>query len=127
MGLIGAMVLAVIVAFIFAPYRRGNSLVPLIVLFAVLFFAGYAAQFWIVPFGPVMWGVSWFPVLLVILIFALLFSAQPTHRRTPVQSEVTDNAPAIAISVFIWILFLILLAAVIIGIFYPHALNNITK
>jgi hypothetical protein len=117
MALLGILIIALVVTLLFSPYRSRDSLLPLLVLFLVLFFAGYAAQLWIVPFGPVMWGVSWLPVLFVVLIFALLFSAPPAHRRAGGDEDM--NATAV-ISIFIWLLLLILAGAIIFGLYHPN-------
>jgi len=121
MGILGALIIALMVTLLFSPYKNRNSIIPFVILFLILFCAGFAAQFWIVPFGPILWGVSWFPVLFVVFIFALLFSSPPLHRTRGVTNiKETEISPAtIVISVFIWILFLILVAAIIAGLANP--------
>lgn len=118
MGLLGALVLAILVALLFSPYKRRDSIMPLVIFFLVLFFSGLAAQFWVVPFGPVIWGVYWLPVIFIVLMFALLLSAPPAHRRPAPAKENSVTDPAVtAMSVFIWILLLVLAVAVIVGFY----------
>jgi hypothetical protein len=114
MGIFGAFILAVMVSLLFSPYKNRASIMPMLVLFFVLFFTGLAAQFWIVPFGPTWGGVAWFPILFSMFIFALLFSAPPHHRKVPVANA-SSEAAASVISIFIWIILLILAIAVIAG------------
>jgi len=117
MGIFGAFILALLIAFLFSPYKNRDSAAPLLILFLVLFFGGLAAQFWIVPFGPIVWGVSWFPIFFIILIFGLLFSAPPRHRRAFSTKDTQVNEAA-TISIFIWVLLLILAIAAIVGLYY---------
>lgn len=118
MGVLAAFVIALIVAVLFSPYKRKDSVMPLVILFLVLFAAGVAAQFWIVPFGPVILGVAWFRILFIILIFALLFSASPPHRRTKVAEEDTGS---VVTAVFVWLILIILFIAIILGLYYSDA------
>jgi len=117
MGILGAFILAILVALLFSPNKSRDSIAPLMVLFFILFFAGLSAQFWIVPFGPVLWGVAWFPVFFIILIFALLFSVPPPRKKSlqGQGSEVDTTVPVIG--VFVWILFIILAIAAIAGLY----------
>jgi hypothetical protein len=116
---IAAFIIALFVTLLFIPgYRQNNvSMLPLLFLFFILLLGGIAAQFWIVPFGPVYYGVSWFPVLSVILFLTLLLSApSPYERRRAVRTE--ETAPAAAAgSIFIWLLFILLVTAVFIGLY----------
>ncbi len=80
----------------------------------ILILAGLAGSFWINPVGPVFWDIAFLPVLFVVFIFALLLAAAtpPSRRetgeyRSGEPSE--DEAGAIAIGSFFWILMSILL------------------
>ncbi len=90
----------------------------------ILILAGLAAEAWITPVGPVIWGFAWIPTLLVILIVALLLAAAtPTpHRRRRELNLEKEEEPseeetaAIAVGGFFWILMLILLGIAVWGI-----------
>jgi hypothetical protein len=121
MSIFAAFVLALLIALIISPaYRgRGNAAIgSLVVFFFILFMAGVASQFWIIPFGPVLWGIAWLPLLFIILIFAFLFAApspyQRSTTRTGEKAEEISTAGE-AISIFIWLLLSLLLIAIIIG------------
>jgi hypothetical protein len=122
MGILGAFIIALMVAILFSPYKGQNSVMPLVILFLVLFAAGIAAQFWVVPFGPVFLGVAWFRILFIVLIFALLFSSPPPHRRISSASEAVNEPVVTAVSVFVWIILFILVAAIVIGLYYSDVL-----
>lgn len=123
MGIFGAFVIAVIMAFLFSGYRKKNSVMPLVILFLVLFFAGVSAQFWIVPFGPKIWGVNWVPVLLTVVVIALIFSATPPHINYSKTNEPPPISPAgTAIGITIWVIILVLILASVIGYFNSGSL-----
>mgnify|MGYP001794885883 CR=1 FL=1 len=89
---------------------------PLFVFFFVLFLACLAVGYWITPFGPMMWGVAWLPLLFIILIVAALFSAPPPYQRKTANSEKVEATSAVAaVSIFIWILFFVFIVAIIAG------------
>jgi hypothetical protein len=120
MGFLAAFILAVIVTSVFTIGYRGrqSSPVPFIIFFFVLFLTGVAAQYWIVPFGPTAWGVSWIPLLFLILLFSFLFAAPSPYEgskaKAAVEAEEAAGAFA-AISLFVWLIFLVLFVAIIIG------------
>ncbi|MFW6370672.1 MAG: hypothetical protein ACOC10_05630 [Bacteroidota bacterium] len=80
----------------------------------ILILAGLAGSFWVTPVGPVFWNVAWIPVFFIIIIFALLMAAATPPRRREARdyssSEPSeDEAGALAIGSFFWILMSILL------------------
>lgn len=121
-GILAAFVIALVVAILFSPYRRNESLMPLIILFFVLFLAGLSAQFWIVPFGPVFLGVNWLGILFVVFIFALLFSAPPLHRRTIPANDTAEEPAVRALSAFVWIILFLLVISIAVGLFLSDSL-----
>lgn len=118
MSIFAAIILALIISLLFAPgYRRG-SFAPLIIFFFVLFMAGIASQYWIIPFGPAWWGISWMPLLFILLIFTLLLAAPSAYERKAAKTNNTpETASVAAISIFIWLLLLMLSIAILIGFF----------
>jgi hypothetical protein len=126
MAILAAFLIALFVSVLFSsPYRsKGSSMAPLAIFFFVLFLAGIAGGYWIVPFGPVMWGIAWLPLLFIVFVVAILFSAPPLHQRTiATPGEETKMGGALAaVSIFTWILFVVLLIAIFAGIFQSHPL-----
>src|SRR5947208_2012373 len=117
MTILLAFVIALIVSLLFAPREKGATVAPVIVFFLVLFFAALAGGYWIVPFGPLVWGVAWMPLVFIVLVVAALFAAPSPYTR----SSKTDTAQAAtglaAIGAFTWILLLVLLMAIFAGIY----------
>ena len=122
MAFLVAFILAFLISLGFSrSYRGESSGMPVIFTFVLLMLAGLAAQYWVMPFGPVVWGISWMPLVATVVIFAvLLIMPSPYQGRTirekkeAAQSEVKAAA---AISIFMWILLALLSVAVLIGYF----------
>ena len=89
----------------------------------ILIAAGLAAAAWIEPVGPVYRDIAWFPILFVIVAFAILLAAvtPPPSRRGLEYSEegaetLKEEAPFVAISGLFWIFLVLLIFAVFFGI-----------
>src|SRR5438045_665318 len=127
MTIFAAFIIALFIALLFAPgYRKGNY-TPLVIFFFVLFLAGVASQYWVTPFGPVWYGIAWMPTLFIILIFTLLFAAPSPYERNNISKASNEekhisSAAEASISIYIWLLFTILLVAIIVGIITKTAL-----
>jgi len=122
MNFVAAFILAVIITSVFAIGYRGRqaSPVPLIIFFFILFLTGVAAQYWIVPFGPTAYGVYWVPLLFLLLLFSFVFAAPSPYRSRPksVEKEAEEMAGAFAaISMFVWLIFIVLFVAILLGVF----------
>ncbi len=121
MSIAAAFIIALLISMIFLSptgYRRDRiAVVPVILFFTVLFMAGIAAQYWITPFGPIIWGVSWLPVLFMVLLFSILLSSPPVryHRRELAAGEPATGS-AEPISPLVWAMLVLLLTAIIIGV-----------
>lgn len=119
-GIFAAFIIASIVAILFSPHKRTSSLLPLVVFFFVLFFAGLSAQFWVIPFGPVLWGVHWLRIAFVVLVFALLFSSPPAHRNAVSGDADEEGEQTLSgtFGAFVWILLILLVLSIAVGLFY---------
>lgn len=70
-----ALIFSVILVAVFGWQRPGqvsrwNSI---IFIFIILFVATWAGAIWMIPFGPVIWGVYLMPFLLAGIMLALLY------------------------------------------------------
>ncbi len=88
----------------------------------ILILAGFVAELWITPFGPVYNGFAWFSTLFFILLFALILAAAtPPRRRTPPPPETEPEpgveAPAVALTVFFWIMLIFFFVAILWALF----------
>jgi hypothetical protein len=101
--------------------RTGFSLVLLI-----LFLATWAGGVWAKPFGPSLWGVSWLPFILaglmIVLILVVSAPKQPPKDRYETiemldrieREKKLDHFTYLSLSLFFWILLLVLLAAIVV-------------
>ncbi|MFP4025473.1 MAG: hypothetical protein ACLFVR_13195 [Thiohalospira sp.] len=112
---IGALIIGTIFYYVFRYPGPWGSLWSFLL---ILILAGIAANAWITPVGPYYQGVSWFPVLFVILLFAILIAAAtPPPSRTRVESEIEREEPKVVVlGGFFWVLMIFLLIAAIWGI-----------
>ena len=82
--------------------------------------AGIASQYWITPFGPVLYGISWMPLLIIILIFTFLFAAPSPYERRNISKtnneKQTASTAVAAMRIYLWLLFTILFIAIIVGV-----------
>ena len=118
MGILVAFVIALLLSLLFSSgYRKGDSLGSLGIFFMILFMVILAGQFWIGPYGPVLFGVAWLPLLSIGVICALLLATPPPRIKTKTtDAKVMEANPAsTAINVFMWVLFCALLIALIAG------------
>ncbi|MFP4470216.1 MAG: hypothetical protein ACLFPE_06015 [Bacteroidales bacterium] len=85
----------------------------------VLVLAGLVAELWIPPVGPEYYGFGWFTTLFFILLFAIILAAAtPPRRRTPpTETEPGAEAPAVALTVFFWIMLIFLFIAILYALF----------
>jgi hypothetical protein len=86
----------------------------------ILILAGLAGSFWITPVGPAVYNVAFIPTLFVIFVFALILAAAspPRNRKSNRynrEKPAEDEAGALAIGAFFWILMSILLMIAIWG------------
>lgn len=103
-----------------SSYRsRGTSAFLFFVI--ILLLGTWAIGAYINPIGPLIMGVSWLSYLLVGLIIALLMTALAAAFAEPPQNGGEDDkldleiATGTAFNVFFWILFIILVIAIILS------------
>jgi hypothetical protein len=100
-ALIATAVLAVIVSLL---SRRPLS--GLWAFFVVVFLATWAGQLWLHPFGPIVWGIAWFPLFTTSIFFWFLILAliPPMPTKTTEAATMPDSAPATAFGIFFWVM-----------------------
>lgn len=97
------------------------ALVSAAFFFVILFLATWAAGMWLVPWGPVAWGVAWLGWLAVALIVTLILGAasQQEHRRRRRNAEPTPatqgELAAVGFGVAFWTLLVVLLMIALSG------------
>jgi hypothetical protein len=128
MNFLVAFILALLISLGFSrSYRGESSGMPVIFMFILLVLAGLAAQYWVMPFGPIVWGIAWMPLVATVLIFTVLLimpspyqGRKPREKKEVIQNEVKAAA---TISVFMWLLLFLLSVAVLVGYFRNPIMN----
>lgn len=129
-----AFVLALVIAGILASAmgpktgRRQDAWPLGLFFFFLLLFAIWAGGVWFTPVGPELWGVQWVPFVVVGIIVALMLAASvPSNERwrsaraaraggagtTAVEPTEGEEASAVALSIFFWVVIVALLGAIV--------------
>lgn len=121
-GIMASVMIALLLTLIFSTsFRHKGPWGGLLFFFIVIFLASWASQFWINPFGPMLLGVAWVPLLFVSVLIAVLLlamgaSAIDSAPVNPPKEKTTYGANSLrSIGFFFWVLVLILISAIVIG------------
>ena len=125
--LITALIVALVLSSLIAlATRREGKRTGLFWFFIILFFATWAGGIWVKPFGPTLFGIHWVMYILIGLIIALILAASGPHgaprgRRETLemleevkQEQEIEKFTYVGLSMFFWVLLVILLAAIVI-------------
>ncbi len=122
----GAMTLLYFLSTRKAERRRG-----LFWVFLLIFLATWAGGIWLQPFGPVLWGVHWLAFLLIGIIVALVLAVTGAHpgprgRKETIkmlerveQEKKLEKATYVALGLLFWILFGVLVSAILVRYVLP--------
>jgi hypothetical protein len=84
-----------------------------LLFFLVVSLFAWAGGVWLVPFGPVYWGIGWLPIVFMgILVSLLLTAASPRTRRLRMKSkekDTTNQESRAVVDAIFWILIICLL------------------
>lgn len=118
MGIIMAFCIALLISGTLSVGNK-NSTGSLVLFFFLIFMSILASYFWVMPFGPLLWGVAWLPLFSVGIICALfLMIPAPKVTKKINGARVEDfSTTETAISIFVWISLFVLVMAVIAGMF----------
>ncbi|HYG52591.1 MAG TPA: hypothetical protein VD905_16885 [Flavobacteriales bacterium] len=115
MILLAAFLISLVISLVFFPIGyKGSPFGAIALFFGILFLAVLASGFWIVPFGPALWGVYWLPLAITGIFFAFLLLLPPPTRSVTRKENVSEET-TMAISGFVWILLIGLFIAVVAG------------
>lgn len=119
-GIFAAFIIAMFLTLLFSSsFRQRGPWGGLLLFFLVIFLASWAAQLWISPVGPVIFGISWIPLVFVAVLFAIILLAAAATVPSPPKNQPGEITPAdasfMAIGTFFWFLLIILLIAIAVG------------
>ena len=93
--------------------------------FIIIFLAIIAADLWINPIGPIVWGIAWIPLLVFGIIVALVLAiaknpAREKNITTKAESEedVTSRKANVSatLGALFWVILILLVIAVVLGL-----------
>ncbi|HYG49756.1 MAG TPA: hypothetical protein VD905_02585 [Flavobacteriales bacterium] len=111
--ILSSFLLAVLVTVLFSILLGSRGL---FVFFLIIFFAGFAAQLWLAPTGPNIWGISVLPLLVVGLIFSLLIISI-FAMTNPLPKYRNGEAP-LEYGFLVYALLIVMIGAVIAGVYH---------
>ena len=127
-----ALLISLLLTFLFFLLSGRGSWRSLFLFFFIIFLVTWTGQFWITPFGPIIWGVSLLPLVFVALIFSLLIIALSTPEKVSSDKKTGTTAEEeyfFETGMFFWILIVILLTSIVIGYYkippIPDIINNL--
>jgi cytochrome c biogenesis protein ResB len=101
-------------------FRRHRHAVDAVVFFFVIFLATWGGGLWLRPYGPAVYGVYWFPFLVVALIVSLILITfiprRPPESKDEAMEQIERRRTLESIfSVFLVILIVVLILTVVFG------------
>lgn len=100
-----------------AGLRMRGPWESLFVFFALVSLSAWAGGSWLSPRGPMLWGITWVPFVVVGSIVALFLAATP-KRNTPDEQEEALAAEEMILGNIFWILIGVLSAVIAAHYFY---------
>jgi hypothetical protein len=109
----------VITAIITIGFRRRALKSSILLFLIIIILASWAGGLWINPMGPSAVGVYWLPFVIVGLIFAFILVStlftSPQRETDTVHVEQVESSAESAISIFLWLLLVILALMIVLG------------
>jgi hypothetical protein len=102
-----------------AGLRMRGPWESLFVFFCLVSLSAWAGGSWLSPRGPMLWGISWVPFLVVGSIVALFLAATP-KRDTPAEKEEELEREEVILGNLFWILIGVLGAVIAAHYFNRH-------
>lgn len=119
--IVTAVVLAAILTILMTvAFGRHRHAVDAVVFFFVIFLATWGGGLWLRPYGPTIYGVYWFPFLVVALVVSLILITfiprQPPHSKTEAMEQIERRRTLESIfSVFLAVLVVVLILGIVFG------------
>ncbi len=119
MALVFALLLTLVLS---AGFGRKGPWASIVTFFLVVFLATWTMGIWFLPFGPVLFGISWMPFLIGGLIVALVMAAAVPPQALPgatASPERPDREKPVErqkrVDIFFVIIMVALVAALVVG------------
>jgi hypothetical protein len=81
--------------------------------FLVVSLFAWAGGVWLVPFGPIFWGIGWLPIIFMGFLVSLLLTAAsprtPRKRKNTQEEAIADADRKAVVDTIFWVLIICLL------------------
>lgn len=126
--IIGFLIALFVGAILFYGFKRRGPWNAFWVFLLILVLASWAGRLWLTPAGPVFWGYGWLSVVFWVFVFGLLIalagpssdSERTVDYEPDTKTRITSGAAgtAAAFGLLFWFLLLLMVVAIIAGIFF---------
>ena len=81
--------------------------------FLVVSLFAWAGGVWLVPFGPMFWGIGWLPIIIMGFLVSLILTAAsprtPRWRRASKEEVTSEAGTRAVVDVIFWVVIICLL------------------
>ena len=109
-----SLIASILFTMIYAVGFHTGPTRSLVIFFSTLFFSLWAAGLWLRPAGPVLFGISMVPLIIVAILLSVLLAAAIGSPYPPQRID-RNTAIITPLRTFFWVLTVFLLIAVITG------------
>ena len=97
--------------------------------FLVVSLFAWAGGVWLVPFGPMFWGIGWLPIIIMGFLVSLILTAAsprtPRWRRASKEEVTSEAGTRAVVDVIFWVVIIfLLLFAISHYTWYPRVGQN---
>jgi hypothetical protein len=109
-ALVVGMIIVLIVSRAFGTKGPWGSLLW---FFLVVSLFAWAGGVWLVPFGPMFWGIGWLPIIIMGFLVSLILTAAsprtPRWRRASKEEVTSEAGTRAVVDVIFWVVIICLL------------------
>jgi type VI protein secretion system component VasK len=103
----------VIVSIVSRAFGTKGPWGSLLWFFLVVSLFAWAGGVWLVPFGPMFWGIGWLPIIIMGFFVALLLTAAsprtPRWRRASKEEVTSEAGTRAVVDIIFWVVIICLL------------------
>ena len=109
-ALVVGLIIVMIVSRAFGTKGPWGSLVW---FFLVVSLFAWAGGVWLVPFGPMFWGIGWLPIIIMGFLVSLILTAAsprtPRWRRASKEEVTSEAGTRAVVDIIFWVVIICLL------------------
>jgi hypothetical protein len=103
----------IIVSIISRAFGTKGPWGSLLWFFLVVSLFAWAGGVWLVPFGPMFWGIGWLPIIIMGFLVSLILTAAsprtPRWRRASKEEVASEAGTRAVVDIIFWVVIICLL------------------